>query len=354
MDLHSVTNRLDRRINLLKDKDSEDIEMVPAMETNIHKLFFELEKTLKSEMRDWWDSALLKKYIDNKFIPRGLRFEKQPFFNDNTPLEQEWLGALDTCSFILMDILIRYRESRLCVTEKSIMDLQGRIGSIQEQSSVISKLDEATNQKLISFEKELIMRKKKKFQRDKLDYQNGQVRSWQRKRSSRSTYNHPVGYKEGSLTCSHLSPKGGFKQKIGSYADIVRNPRYGKGSRSTVYGEKTAIKIKKNPMPPPPRYNNYSPNPNYIPLGRNFRPDKAEEVPKVGVDLVGGLGARPKKINPHRKHVIDHTDDDFLESLPQMEKDKTFPLFKRPQKRRGAFVEERGEGENSPAKMRCL
>lgn len=48
----------------------------------LREKFIKLEKLRKTEMSGWWDAATLKQYIKVKRIPRGLRSQIIPTYDD--------------------------------------------------------------------------------------------------------------------------------------------------------------------------------------------------------------------------------------------------------------------------------
>lgn len=72
-----------------------------------------LEKIKNQELSKWWDVVTLKKYLENKKIPRGLRILTFPNFDDlDSDLLQEWEDNLFNSSATMMNILIKHVERK--------------------------------------------------------------------------------------------------------------------------------------------------------------------------------------------------------------------------------------------------
>lgn len=79
----------------------------------LKQLFVKLERLRKLELSRWWDATTLKKYIEIKQVPRGLRVIIFPTFEDLDPdLLVEWENLILGSSFGMMDILIRHAECK--------------------------------------------------------------------------------------------------------------------------------------------------------------------------------------------------------------------------------------------------
>ena len=83
------------------------------------------------EIRSYWDTHYLTEYLTLSQIPRGLRIKKFPtsdLFDEE--MKKEWTDTLDTCSFKLMDILVKSNK-------KTAEKLQGEMTLIQTELTVL-------------------------------------------------------------------------------------------------------------------------------------------------------------------------------------------------------------------------
>ncbi|KAJ1092201.1 hypothetical protein NDU88_005313 [Pleurodeles waltl] len=162
----------------------------PPKEGLRHKCI-KLERLRKQELARWWDITNLKRYLELKQIPRGLRVIIFPSFEDLDPdLLGEWEHLISSTSFSMINILIKHEDRK---RSKLLLD----IASLEEEIKSLN-LVEATDKnytimKEILNEYQLYVKDKKmrKLIRDENDYSNGRIYTFARKfdQINRDTHN---------------------------------------------------------------------------------------------------------------------------------------------------------------------
>ncbi|KAJ1207412.1 hypothetical protein NDU88_002803 [Pleurodeles waltl] len=110
--------------------------------------FVALEKLKKQELAKWWDGATLKKYMENKCMPRGLRILIFPNFEDlEVDLLQEWEEGLHEASYKVMNILVTN-------SERKVKKLREEINRLEKELKELN-LMEATQKNYEILKKEL-------------------------------------------------------------------------------------------------------------------------------------------------------------------------------------------------------
>lgn len=145
---------------------------------SVSLLFRRLEKSITKEIQAYWDLLSLSEYLATERIPRGLRVKKFPTFElFDESLKKQWTNTLPSCSRALMDIIIISKNKAIEVLQKDISELQEALKPLQGASEFL-RLDQRLNEKLNCLENEIIMTKKKKMLRDKMDYDTNNVYVW--------------------------------------------------------------------------------------------------------------------------------------------------------------------------------
>ncbi|XP_063769169.1 CD180 antigen [Pseudophryne corroboree] len=193
--------RLSRReLYVQVDEEIEPMSNINHSDGEVIKGFFKLEQLLKDEMRHWWDSVSLKKYLTSKQIPRGLRIFKTLGIQDDPTLLSNWDRSLDECSFKLIELLVNYREKKVIEIGKKIEEIKGTLIKYKDLP-IFSERDKNTNKRVEQFEKELVETKNKKLLRDDNDYKD------EKPLSPPSTISVPSAH-EGSSTSKDGDDKG--------------------------------------------------------------------------------------------------------------------------------------------------
>ncbi|KAJ1203140.1 hypothetical protein NDU88_006934 [Pleurodeles waltl] len=180
----------------------------------LRQKFIKLERLRKQELARWWDITTLKRYLELKQVPRGLRVIIFPSFEDLDPdLLGEWEHLISSTSFSMINILIKHAD------RKRIKLLQD-ISSLEEEIKNLN-LTEATDKNytimreiLTGYQLYIKDKKMRKLIRDDYDYKNGRIYTFARRfdqinretsiRPTKATT--PVGSIAGSLSdISNLS-----------------------------------------------------------------------------------------------------------------------------------------------------
>lgn len=145
------------------------------------QLWDRLWKALKTEQNKWWEATTLQKYIDVKCIPRGLRIFITPTFHDPDPeLVTEWINNNHECSPTMLRLLVRFAwkdcEKQAEIIEKNTQALKG-VCATEEFKKEMTKLEN----RLEKIEEEITMKKQRKFERDRRDYECRQILTFARK-----------------------------------------------------------------------------------------------------------------------------------------------------------------------------
>ncbi|OCT99700.1 hypothetical protein XELAEV_18005484mg [Xenopus laevis] len=134
-----------------------------------------LERCLFREIRAWWDVATLEKYLQLKMVPRGLRIKKFPTFTtEDKEFTTKWNLILTDCSNNLIQLLIDYKKETLVKAKAEMEHTQSELLKVATEEKYL-ELDQALNLKLKKEEDLIIVRKVKKFDRDRRDYDEGHV-----------------------------------------------------------------------------------------------------------------------------------------------------------------------------------
>lgn len=164
-----------------------DPEIFTEEQTEImKKLFFNLDKCLKTETQHQIDGLFLEKYILEGLVPRGLRINLKPTFSEDETFTLEWSNTLDKCAQELIQLLIYKRKSLANKSTTDISqiwsDLNSKFNTHPDFKFYYNKIqtDSQTN------ELEFITRKKTKIFRDREDKLSGYYRPWLKRPTSSS------------------------------------------------------------------------------------------------------------------------------------------------------------------------
>ncbi|KAJ1181008.1 hypothetical protein NDU88_006219 [Pleurodeles waltl] len=139
----------------------------------LRQKFIKLERLRKQELARWWDITTLKRYLEIKQVPRGLRVIIFPSFEDLDPdLLGEWEHLISSTSFSMINILIKHSDRK---RTKLLLD----ITSLEEEIKNLN-LPEATDKNytimreiLTGYQLYIKDKKMRKLVRDDNDYKNG-------------------------------------------------------------------------------------------------------------------------------------------------------------------------------------
>lgn len=165
-----------------------DTEIAPGQQSSSYT---DLKKLLEKEKKLELHAITLSDYWREGIIPRGLRMNKFPSFGkDNPVFKQKWESILNKCSFDLMLLLIDEAKIQREEIRKQIPEVQQQLAQAnatatpeqKERAEVIKKKIE---DEINTLTRTLTRTKMDKFRRDRQDYSDGAVYSWQR-RSTRA------------------------------------------------------------------------------------------------------------------------------------------------------------------------
>ncbi|KAJ1098094.1 hypothetical protein NDU88_003210 [Pleurodeles waltl] len=156
------------------------LNSIPPKEGLKHK-FIKLERLKKQELARWWDITTLKRYLELKQIPRGLRVIIFPSFEDLDPdLLGEWEHLISSTSFGMINILIKHADRK---RNKLLLD----IASLEEEIKSLN-LTEATDKNytimrdiLNGYQLYVKDKKMRKLIRDENDYSSSRIYTFARK-----------------------------------------------------------------------------------------------------------------------------------------------------------------------------
>lgn len=122
----------------------------------------------------------LEKYLGENFIPRGLRINLSPTFDEDVNFVTAWENILDACSFDLLQLLINKRNTLKDLVSEEISLLLIDLQPYNNHSNFHSKNSKTLSETKVK-ELELIHRKKNELLRDRDDKIKGVYRPWARK-----------------------------------------------------------------------------------------------------------------------------------------------------------------------------
>ncbi|CAH2307550.1 Hypothetical predicted protein [Pelobates cultripes] len=120
----------------------------------------------------------MEKYRREEITPRGLRFAKNPSFDqEEEDFIKEWSDLLESFSFGLIDLIIKRRKETLIKLDTEINTLKAFLTINMPPEQYTNTLEEIQIN-LEKLEKGVIEIKKRKYLRDKTDYARGEVRTF--------------------------------------------------------------------------------------------------------------------------------------------------------------------------------
>lgn len=158
-------------------KDSLFTDSTPVMEPTT--LTRTLGKLMEKESRLYLHAVSLSDYLRIKMIPRGLRITKTPFLgHENKAFCDRWCEILNKCSLDLMALTISEITTQLDSVRERITDVKKELSEKQPDRERFDKLIEDCEKQKTTLEEELKLSKRKKFERDRNDYEGGAVYRW--------------------------------------------------------------------------------------------------------------------------------------------------------------------------------
>ncbi|KAG8593608.1 hypothetical protein GDO81_000903 [Engystomops pustulosus] len=142
------------------------------------------ERLLSKEVKIWWDAETLTSYLNRKMIPRGLRIKKMPTTIYSDLFLETWNQTLSDCSEKLMALIIQEEQNILANIKLEMEDIKNQLNELSPTEN-LSNVEEEIKSNLTEMENSIMEIKKKKFDRDLLDYKYNEVYTWKSFRSSK-------------------------------------------------------------------------------------------------------------------------------------------------------------------------
>lgn len=150
------------------------------------RLFRDLFNVNRAAIRIWWNIRSLEEYLRMEYVPRGLRVNIFPAWEATSEFQGIWEKGLSQCSRLLMNLLINHDKELLGTTRQRIKDLEAQI---IQQGATIGDFQEKYSTDLEKYEKEIVTGKKRKFSRDKQDFEQKTMYRWRHQGNRRGQRN---------------------------------------------------------------------------------------------------------------------------------------------------------------------
>ncbi|KAJ1089792.1 hypothetical protein NDU88_002936 [Pleurodeles waltl] len=171
-------------------------DLTPSKE-GLRQKFIKLERLKKQELARWWDITTLKRYLELKQVPRGLRVIIFPSFEDLDPdLLGEWEHLISSTSFSMINILIKHADRKRTKLLQDITSLEEEIKTLN-LPDVTDKNYIIMREILTGYQLYIKDKKLRKLVRDDNDYSNGRIYTFARRfdQVNKDSYNRPTDSK---------------------------------------------------------------------------------------------------------------------------------------------------------------
>lgn len=139
----------------------------------------QLQKLEERETRLFLHAVTLCDYMRAKRIPRGLRVNKGPIIGkEKTTFCDQWTAILNKCSFDLMALTIQEVSTTLAIVREEISEVKTKLKTEVSDPACFKQCMEECQQLKQKLSVEITASKKRKFERDALDYERGRVYPW--------------------------------------------------------------------------------------------------------------------------------------------------------------------------------
>ncbi|CAJ0947764.1 unnamed protein product [Ranitomeya imitator] len=129
--------------------------------------------------------ATLSEYLRVKRIPRGLRVALRPtLFHDNSDYCAKYTQILNKCSFDLMTLTVEFLHKKIEANAAEIRNIETQLSSAGT-SEELNALKVQIQTRVDQHKKDTENRKRSKFTRDTIDYEQNQVYRWHNNSSTR-------------------------------------------------------------------------------------------------------------------------------------------------------------------------
>lgn len=157
----------------------DEFEKKESLDFELSSTFSNLSQLLEKKSLLHWHIKSFKDYIAANLNPFGLRVQIFPTFEHIDPsFKAVWEVNLKECSRKMMLLLIDEYAKR-------IVDIDGKLEKLQNQMSLLrthvsfSESEERLKRHLEQFNKDILIKKDKKLQRDRKAFEDGRAYKWQ-------------------------------------------------------------------------------------------------------------------------------------------------------------------------------
>lgn len=147
-------------------------------EGDLGGIFTRLNKLMISENHIKWDIAYLETYIGHLMVPRSFRWDVAPQKGD-TDLE-EWFEYFNQAGVSFLCFLVERKATKLVKLDDEIKLIKEKLNPIKEGEEYMEK-SQSLLKVLEKEDKDQRAKKKKKYNRDLIDYHGNLVFNWQKK-----------------------------------------------------------------------------------------------------------------------------------------------------------------------------
>lgn len=265
-----------------------------------------LGHNMEKKVSLWWDVNTFDRYIKASIVPRHLRWEVPP--ND---------GLIDPDSvdeWFRFTFLLKRKQKKIRKIDQTIAKLKDQLETHKETAEFLT-LTIQLNKDLIKKDKEVQLRKSKKYSRDINDFKNDQVFKWQSQIGSNdpiSAYSTPekvvrVHSYHTDLTPIHNIPK--TSRQEDPRVELVEHKTRGETPSQQRHDERQKRSSNNTP------YNTHGGDP-HIGSGLLNRVGRShiigrsieDHIITTGIDLTMGQGTQ----EAHLKHPTDNMRDVHL------------------------------------------
>lgn len=145
---------------------------------DLDQFFLNTKALLEKKSRLFWQIKFFEKYEDYKINPWGLRIQIFPNIREpSSELKTRWERILQGCSSHMMLLLREHHQAELVEINKELLELSAKGEKLKHHAS-FSNRDAALSSLMESYNKDLITRKSKKFDKDKRAFALGNTYKW--------------------------------------------------------------------------------------------------------------------------------------------------------------------------------
>lgn len=142
--------------------------------------------------RLWWNIRSLEEYLRLGIIPRGLRVQIFPAWEATTDFKDSWETGLLQCSKIIINMLLNHDKTLVQQTKIRIKTLETTLATF-DIPTLVTPFQTKLKDLIDKYEKDIIAGKKRKFVRDKTDYDKKVAYKWKHQGNARGRTG-PMGY----------------------------------------------------------------------------------------------------------------------------------------------------------------